>query len=524
MRYFKKKLIILITLLYSISTFASVVDYNDGAAFVTKAEFEQLKASFDEQINRYNLSLDNKINGAISDYILGIKVIRKEKRKKLVRGTDHWLMYNTNDYPQYVDGKPYVAGFTSQGNASLNTSGGQDTVIYVGIKHNGNSTYATNGGFKKHIIGKPSKNATKNGNDLYVAEWQGYYKNESELLTLNSFVSDINSSVWAAKQQDRIRYMNVTSFQNNNCPVAVGDIRFSNDTGSYWTGLTIKCIAAQRKEGEIVGDRYVSIYKNISDNRFWDSTVTNKMGITPTTPAITYTASGNTFKTWMENVITSNEINWSCSNRKYSGGYWYVNEADGCFAKTITTTTIVVNNTSYNHYLLKMANDPNNLQFVRLWSEVTDTVAQGLNDKYEDYQTSTAEKSQIKSALLWDEDGVPHLSMGAGFPFLEVEYDEKVDFEFKIKETGNYRVYAKYGPFSPTGNAASEADVVFEITSGATTTTSTTLPVTGGETTKMKFDVTKDGKNYIFLKWCDTTTNYGGTMDLTEDPIVTPVL
>ena len=77
-------------------------------------------------------------------------------------------MYNTNDYPQYVDGKPYVAGFTSQGNAMINTSGGQSTMIYVGIKHNGNATYATNGGFKKHIVGKPSKNSTKNGNDLVV--------------------------------------------------------------------------------------------------------------------------------------------------------------------------------------------------------------------------------------------------------------------------------------------------------------------------------------------------------------------
>ena len=316
--------------------------------------------------------------------------------------------------------------------------------------------------------------------------------------------------------------MNVTSFQNNNCPVAVGDIRFSNDTGDYWTGLTIKCIAAQRKEGEIVGDKYVSIYKNISDNRFWDSTVTNKMGITPTTPAITYTASGNTFKTWMENVITSNEINWSCSNRYKRGSYWYVNRPEGCFAKTITTTTIVVDNTSYNHYLLKMANDPNNLQFIRLWSEVTDTVAKSLNEKYESSETSTADKDTIKKGLLWDSNNTPHLSMGAGYPFLEVNYDEKVEFDFKIKEAGNYRVYAKYGPFSPNGNPATEANVKFKYKSGGLILTSYELPVTGGKTTKMDFYVNKEGKNYIFLKWCDATGNNGGTMDLSEDPIVTP--
>ena len=524
----KKRVLTYILIIFcSISSFAAVVGDSDGAAFVTKAEFEEMKNNFNLQIDRYNESIDSKIDGVIASYIDGIRILLRETRKPLISSTDHWLMYNKNDYPTYQDGKPYVSGFTSQGNARVTEAPNTDAnyMLYVGIIHNGKAAYKTNGGFKKHIVGKPSKNLTKNGNNNYVSEWQGYYQNEGEIITLSSFVPSLGSGVWAAWQQDRLRWMTVTSFSNSTCPVTVGDIRFTNATGGYWTGLTIKCSAAQRKIGEIVGDTYVSIYQDISDNRFWDSTMTNKMGITPTTPAITYTAKGTAFKTWMEDVIASNKIDWSCSNRaRNASGYWKVENTDGCYSSTATVTNIIVDNADHNHYLLKMANDPNNLQFVRLWSAKTDAIAESLNQKYEDSNTSSSEKNQIKSALLWDEDNTPHLSMGAGYPFLEVSYDEEVDFTFKIKESGSYRMYAKYGPFSPTGNAATEADVTFDITSGSTTTHSTTLPVTGGVDTKMKFKVTKDGTNYIFLKWCDTTTNKSGTLDLSNDPIVLPAI
>ena len=51
-----------------------MVGDNDGAAFITKAEFESLKNDFQTQINRYNSSLDNKIDGAIATYLAGVKV------------------------------------------------------------------------------------------------------------------------------------------------------------------------------------------------------------------------------------------------------------------------------------------------------------------------------------------------------------------------------------------------------------------------------------------------------------------
>ena len=70
----KQKLAWVLIVLMSINTFAAVVGDNDGAAFITKAEFESLKNDFQTQINRYNSSLDNKIDGAIATYLAGVTV------------------------------------------------------------------------------------------------------------------------------------------------------------------------------------------------------------------------------------------------------------------------------------------------------------------------------------------------------------------------------------------------------------------------------------------------------------------
>ena len=70
----KRFLALFLVVLMSIETFAAVVGDNDGAAFITKAEFDSLKNTFQAEINRYNNSLDNKIDGAISSYLEGVKV------------------------------------------------------------------------------------------------------------------------------------------------------------------------------------------------------------------------------------------------------------------------------------------------------------------------------------------------------------------------------------------------------------------------------------------------------------------
>ena len=75
--FIKKKLALVLMLLLSIESFAAVVGDNDGAAFITKAEFDSMKNNFQSQLDRYNSSIDNKIDGAIAAYLAGININKK---------------------------------------------------------------------------------------------------------------------------------------------------------------------------------------------------------------------------------------------------------------------------------------------------------------------------------------------------------------------------------------------------------------------------------------------------------------
>ena len=70
----KKFAALFLVVLMSINSFAAAVSDNDGAAFITKAEFDSLKNTFQRQLNAFNTSIDNKIEDAIIGYVSGTKI------------------------------------------------------------------------------------------------------------------------------------------------------------------------------------------------------------------------------------------------------------------------------------------------------------------------------------------------------------------------------------------------------------------------------------------------------------------
>ena len=55
-----------------------VVRDTDGSAFITKAEFDALKNSFQKQVDNYNTSIDAKIDGSIASYLAGVQISARE--------------------------------------------------------------------------------------------------------------------------------------------------------------------------------------------------------------------------------------------------------------------------------------------------------------------------------------------------------------------------------------------------------------------------------------------------------------
>ncbi len=66
--------LLLVISLLSSNILAAVVSDNDGSAFITKAEFDSLKSSFQTELDSYNSHIDDKIDYAISSYLAGITV------------------------------------------------------------------------------------------------------------------------------------------------------------------------------------------------------------------------------------------------------------------------------------------------------------------------------------------------------------------------------------------------------------------------------------------------------------------
>ncbi|MBR1453886.1 MAG: hypothetical protein IJ593_04505, partial [Lachnospiraceae bacterium] len=70
----KKLLALFLVVLMSIESFGAIVSDNDGSAFITKAEFDSKVNEFNTEINRYETSIDAKLQGAISSYVEGIRI------------------------------------------------------------------------------------------------------------------------------------------------------------------------------------------------------------------------------------------------------------------------------------------------------------------------------------------------------------------------------------------------------------------------------------------------------------------
>ncbi|MBR1455240.1 MAG: hypothetical protein IJ593_11475 [Lachnospiraceae bacterium] len=110
----KKVFVFLLVLAMGVESLAATVDSSDGAAFITKKEFEELKSSFNQQIELYDASLSRKIDGAITDFLNGLRLGEKNEQRFLSPGD--WYCPETgysagsSDYTwRYKYGSPRIS-------------------------------------------------------------------------------------------------------------------------------------------------------------------------------------------------------------------------------------------------------------------------------------------------------------------------------------------------------------------------------------------------------------------------------
>ena len=195
--WLKEHLAWLLIVLISINSFGAVVSDNDGAAFVSKAEFDSLKNEFQTEINQFVGGIDQKINNAINAYVSGIK--QDSERRANVIGSGQWYAVNTgytagsSDYTwRYKYGSPriscrwaraailYHTYTTDQANSVI----GQDFILempaYDDTKH------------RQHKLCIQNVNSTRR-----TAEWVGIaYGANDEIYCVNPSHVDSDSATW----------------------------------------------------------------------------------------------------------------------------------------------------------------------------------------------------------------------------------------------------------------------------------------------------------------------------------------
>ena len=527
--WLKQKLAWVLIVLMSIESFSAVVSDNDGAAFITQAEFDSLKNDFQTILNDFNTGIDAKVADAIDTYVRGAKVGSKNTRFKETDAQE-WTMYLSSDYPKYEEGHPYIFGTTIKGHSRL--ASGSDTSVHnntwSAITIHGKEEYQNDGGFKKHFVKNIGTVSNVIGGNRAYAEYVGYYKKEGEYIVIGGWEGLLNSGTWAHPWENADSISNTQGFNNfvyALVPTKTYNITHYIDDTSQTGGLAgctdvdVVVQSASRLPGEKVYGNNVSVYQDISDDRFYYESEANRIGITSTTPAIPAGIAGTSFGSWWNAVTgtrsviyaaarleprldsTTGQRYWVNANNLSFGGWEYDLHYAGAYANTNTVN------------YLKMSNDPHALQFKYLWTPYTNATATKLQSFLVDAAVSEAVKSDIRNVLIYDGNRTPHLSLIAGYPFLSVRKNEKVSWDFSVLGSTGGVVIGKYGPFG-VGEPGTEMNVVW--TNGRSGN-GRIFDAIAGTTNTLKFTATQDG--IVFLKWYKTG---GGTLTINtkNDPIV----
>ena len=162
-----------IVALLNINSYAAV-SANDGSAFVTKAEFDALVNTFNEQMDTYQSGLNAKIDGAIANYLAGLSSTKTETRSPLAKPTNGiWSASIVSDTKPWVEGTMCVHGnlYMARHNYDDAQYRGGHSISLIGKAAQP---------FKEHLIDNP-----RNG----YYKYNGYVKSEIDALVYGGAVT-----------------------------------------------------------------------------------------------------------------------------------------------------------------------------------------------------------------------------------------------------------------------------------------------------------------------------------------------
>lgn len=504
-KLFGKRIIVaIIVVCMYFTSFAAVVGDNDGAAFVTKAEFDALKKDFSSQIDKYNDSINDKLDGAIAAYLAG-RANKKEQTPLLVSNWDSVVELNgalkqKYDYPS-VDGSVVICqkiiecdntptNLMNTKNMTTNNDWWKQIWCVTKTTYNNSTPNST-----RNLVGNVVIGETPDKSNMV---WKGHANRAKELWTLsivriytnnpgNMITDGTNNLFQICEYLNLIRDGYITSFIDKDNPIWKPSVRWrgnSSDTNwynwGYGTTYAISSIPTVTYEKDSSGK--VKSYEHIITHKSSDSwelcaeNVTNYLNF----------SSENTCKTATWTTKTTNSGKW--------------NGCEFAFVKSTTASKNI---------------NINALQIDKSVAWTDNTYTGSTNNKNIPVigllsASTSGSIYQFDDDDLKDADGVSVVKrkLHEGLPIMKVSEDEIVEWTPQFKDivvdgvsgVSECKIKLSYVPFTNEGTVSDTKDLV-----KMDGVTLNEWAKTSGKKVSIKFEADRSG--YIYAKWVPDTTD-----------------
>ena len=463
----------------------AIVSDNDGAAFITKAEFDSLKNQFQNMIDSYNGGIDAKIDAAIASYLAGIKTTNKESIRCIGYNSQGVTCLNKN-VMEWNEGKcdMTLTGLDARLNVGATNWGGEN---YTVITSNGAN-------WKEKLISNDEYDrATTLAQD---AEWQGFCETYITLVLFSCVAAKSQAlgtwagtcyvaptgSGWNHSSAQKTSDIVIARYGRSN-----GDVEAYNNSAQFTAGNG----SFTRK----INNKYYQ-YAIVTNNTITDDMLTNNNGLHDW-------CNDTSYQTRKKKDGTTLFHTWGTTNKNFDSVTGHNYGVNGYAESTLQANNKVV--ASYGGYGKTLP----------VYYPGFDTHVKSYNDlyttQYDEYISSLKKYGDITKSL--SSDG-KHLKLVAGLPLLEVKKDQIYGVELTFNDlTRNYDVWFKYGPYSKDKQPWNESmDIKNVYTNQAcddahkTTLGSlaNSVKVTNGKAT-LWFKTQEAG--YLFMKFAHTGTN-----------------
>lgn len=530
-------LVLLLTFVTRIN--AAVVSDNDGSSFITKAEYDSLKNSFQAQLDSYNTNIDSKIDNAISSYIAGIDA-KTESVRDIPRYVSEvsCMKYRgeeeTKSLP-YVHDWPFVSAVIVGWSWWRNYSGTYGWRFEYTPKKTETVKMGDAVGERNLIRNTIDKTSYFGG----CAEWLGHINNVYE------------KQSWSMTDVDKVIYgwhFNNTTFREtgftSSAPiydVYVGGKNWRNGGAWYepddvyrnYNGMAnlsncyVSNIELVKGNNSKITNEKMIIWKpekqiaftETDKDRFWEFDANDISGWTEskTYAPILYlknNKSGTTtnYKRVAGITVAQNIF----SNSKGYHVYYQSNIGTG------RSNTDTWNITSYTNWSSEASGDSvyekNNKRYLYPvkgfpWKSIDNW------DKLYISENDWAAKSFSTACLsvLSPDNRTFHLSLNAGWPIYSVKKDNVYKYKVSFKENSDHLVFGKLEPFD-TSSPNTENVIEWDGKVKTDTVYNRAALVESGRTVELIFKAQQDG--VFFIKWCDKSSSGsldgGGTIKLSE--------